>query len=44
MPFVDKYFRIGHMGITVVERERGDVDKILESLKASIAEAKASKS
>jgi len=39
----DKYFRIGHMGITAVEKERGDVDRIIESLKASITEAKGSK-
>jgi len=39
----DKYFRIGHMGITVVEQARGDVDKIIESLKASVEEARADK-
>jgi len=33
-----KYFRIGHMGITVVDRDRGDVDKILSTLKETLAE------
>ncbi|SJL03718.1 probable AGX1-alanine-glyoxylate transaminase [Armillaria ostoyae] len=28
----DKYFRIGHMGVTVVDAERGDVDKVVASL------------
>ncbi|KAK0238833.1 pyridoxal phosphate-dependent transferase [Armillaria nabsnona] len=28
----DKYFRIGHMGVTVVDAERGDVDKVVTSL------------
>jgi hypothetical protein len=32
-----------HMGITVVDRSRGDVDKIIDSLKATIEEAKAAK-
>jgi alanine-glyoxylate transaminase/serine-glyoxylate transaminase/serine-pyruvate transaminase len=39
----DKYFRIGHMGISVVDPSRGDVDKIVESLKAVVAEALQSK-
>jgi alanine-glyoxylate transaminase/serine-glyoxylate transaminase/serine-pyruvate transaminase len=39
----DKYFRIGHMGISVVDSSRGDVDKIIESLKAVVAEALQSK-
>jgi alanine-glyoxylate transaminase/serine-glyoxylate transaminase/serine-pyruvate transaminase len=39
----DKYFRIGHMGVTVVEPSRGDIDKIVDSLKAVVAEAKESK-
>jgi len=33
-----KYFRIGHMGITAVQPERGDIDKILTSLTESLAE------
>jgi alanine-glyoxylate transaminase/serine-glyoxylate transaminase/serine-pyruvate transaminase len=36
----DKYFRIGHMGITAVETQRGDIDKIINSLKYVIAEAR----
>jgi alanine-glyoxylate transaminase/serine-glyoxylate transaminase/serine-pyruvate transaminase len=40
----DKYFRIGHMGITAVDNKRGDIDKIISSLKESLAEARASKS
>ncbi|TFK39394.1 pyridoxal phosphate-dependent transferase [Crucibulum laeve] len=39
----DKYFRIGHMGVTVVDKQRGDIDRIVEALKESLAEAKASK-
>ncbi|KIJ55397.1 hypothetical protein M422DRAFT_63486 [Sphaerobolus stellatus SS14] len=39
----DKYFRIGHMGITVVDSERGDVDKLIASLKEAITEAKQAK-
>lgn len=31
------------MGITAVDSQRGDIDKIINSLKDSIAEAKASK-
>lgn len=36
----DKYFRIGHMGITVVDPERGDIDKLITSLKEAVAEAR----
>ncbi|KAG5636870.1 hypothetical protein H0H81_006592 [Sphagnurus paluster] len=39
----DKYFRIGHMGVTVVESDRGDVDNIIRVLRESIAEAKSQK-
>jgi len=39
----DKYFRIGHMGITAVDSQRGDIDKIISSLKDSLVEAEASK-
>ncbi|KAF8603763.1 PLP-dependent transferase [Ceratobasidium sp. AG-I] len=35
----DKYFRIGHMGITVTDNSRGDVDKIIKALKTAFAEA-----
>ncbi|TRM65179.1 pyridoxal phosphate-dependent transferase [Schizophyllum amplum] len=30
----DTYFRIGHMGITVVDPSRGDMDHVIDSLKA----------
>lgn len=39
----DKYFRIGHMGASVVDPTRGDVDKIISAVNESLAEAKASK-
>jgi len=39
----EKYFRIGHMGITVTDEERGDVDKVINALKETFAEAAASK-
>ena len=36
----DEYFRIGHMGVTVVnDKERGDLDHLLNSLKESLTEA-----
>ncbi|KAK0550477.1 hypothetical protein OC845_002627 [Tilletia horrida] len=35
----DTYFRIGHMGVTVVDAERGDVDYLLKSLEEAFAEA-----
>ncbi|KAF5369220.1 hypothetical protein D9757_010018 [Collybiopsis confluens] len=37
----DKYFRIGHMGITAVEESRGDVDTVIKALKETLAEARA---
>ncbi|KAI0350681.1 PLP-dependent transferase [Trametes cingulata] len=39
----EKYFRIGHMGVSVVDPQRGDIDKVIAALKESLAEAKASK-
>jgi alanine-glyoxylate transaminase/serine-glyoxylate transaminase/serine-pyruvate transaminase len=39
----EKYFRIGHMGVSVVEQSRGDIDKIISSLKAVVTEALKSK-
>ncbi|THU91493.1 PLP-dependent transferase [Dendrothele bispora CBS 962.96] len=39
----DQYFRIGHMGITAVEKERQDVDKVVQSLKETLEEARAEK-
>lgn len=41
--YKDKYFRIGHMGVSVVQPERGDLDKVITGLKESLADAKASK-
>ncbi|KAH9940932.1 PLP-dependent transferase [Epithele typhae] len=38
-----KYFRIGHMGISAVDKNRADVEKVISALQASLAEAKASK-
>ncbi|CAD6925382.1 unnamed protein product [Tilletia controversa] len=35
----DLYFRIGHMGVTVVNPERGDIDYMLKALEDSLAEA-----
>lgn len=40
----DKYFRIGHMGVSVVNTERGDVDRVIKSLQEVVAEANATKS
>jgi hypothetical protein len=31
------------MGITVVESQRGDIEKVIDSLKDTLAEAKAAK-
>jgi len=39
----DKYIRIGHMGTSVVDAERGDIDMIAKSLQASLNEARAAK-
>lgn len=39
----DKYFRIGHMGISVVDKQRGDIDKVISSLQEALQEARASK-
>lgn len=41
--YKDKYFRIGHMGVTAVNPERGDLDKLIAALKDSVREAIASK-
>ncbi|KAK0539142.1 hypothetical protein OC842_001076 [Tilletia horrida] len=35
----DTYFRIGHMGVTVVDSSRGDIDYLLKSLEEAFAEA-----
>ncbi|KAG9312938.1 pyridoxal phosphate-dependent transferase [Chiua virens] len=39
----DKYFRVGHMGISVVDTERGDIDKVSKALEQTLKEARASK-
>jgi aspartate aminotransferase-like enzyme len=39
----DKYFRIGHMGISVVDPSRDDVNKIIKSLEEALEEVKESK-
>lgn len=39
----EKYFRIGHMGATAVDIERGDIDRVIAALNEALAEAKASK-
>jgi len=33
----DMYFRIGHMGITAISRERGDVNRIIDVLREVIS-------
>ncbi|WFC98215.1 hypothetical protein MYAM1_000940 [Malassezia yamatoensis] len=35
----DQYFRIGHMGVSVVDKSRDDVDKVLSNLKEVLSEA-----
>ncbi|CAE6450187.1 unnamed protein product [Rhizoctonia solani] len=37
----DKYFRIGHMGLTATDMTRGDIDRIISALKKAFAEARA---
>lgn len=39
----DKYFRIGHMGVSAVHAERGDIDRVIAGMKESLQEALASK-
>ncbi|OJT02875.1 Alanine--glyoxylate aminotransferase 1 [Trametes pubescens] len=41
--YKEKYFRIGHMGVSVVDAQRDDIDRVIAALKESLAEAKASK-
>ncbi|KAI0788790.1 PLP-dependent transferase [Abortiporus biennis] len=41
--YKDKYFRIGHMGVSVVDPERGDIEKVIKSLGEAIQDALASK-
>ncbi|KAK4686641.1 hypothetical protein P7C73_g3481, partial [Tremellales sp. Uapishka_1] len=35
---VSEYFRVGHMGITVVETKRGDLEKVIKGVKAVLEE------
>ncbi|TFK74906.1 PLP-dependent transferase [Pluteus cervinus] len=35
----DKYFRIGHMGVTATDQQRGDVNAVIQALQESLAEA-----
>lgn len=35
-----QYFRIGHMGVTVTNPERGDIDKVLSSVETVLKAAK----
>jgi len=37
-PIKDTYFRIGHMGISVVNEDRGDVESIIKALGESLNE------
>jgi len=39
----EKYFRVGHMGVSVVDQSRGDIDKVIAGLKESLNEANAEK-
>jgi len=39
----DKYFRIGHMGISVVDPSREDVNKVIKSLEEALEEVKETK-
>ncbi|KAF7308688.1 Aminotran-5 domain-containing protein [Mycena chlorophos] len=36
----DRYFRIGHMGVTVVDAQRGDMQRVTDALKAVFASSK----
>jgi len=39
-----KYIRFGHMGVSVTDESRGEVDKALEALKEGLAEVQQAKS
>ncbi|KAF8557792.1 PLP-dependent transferase [Imleria badia] len=39
----DKYFRVGHMGVSAVDPERGDIGKVENALAETLKEARASK-
>lgn len=36
---VSEYFRIGHMGITAVDRQRGDLEKVVKGIKEVLGKA-----
>ncbi|KIR25189.1 alanine-glyoxylate transaminase/serine-glyoxylate transaminase/serine-pyruvate transaminase [Cryptococcus deuterogattii 99/473] len=36
---VSEYFRIGHMGITAVDRQRGDLEKVVKNIKEVLGKA-----
>ena len=38
-----KYIRFGHMGVSVMDEARGDIDRAIEALKEGLAEAKKAK-
>ena len=35
-----EYFRIGHMGVTAVESERGDLERVVKGIKEALEECK----
>jgi alanine-glyoxylate transaminase/serine-glyoxylate transaminase/serine-pyruvate transaminase len=35
----ETYFRVGHMGVTVTDPSRGDMEKIMKGIKESLQEA-----
>lgn len=39
----DKYFRVGHMGVSVVDSRRGDLDRVIAGITKAIKEAKVEK-
>lgn len=38
-----KYFRIGHMGVTATQRDRGDLEKVVKGIKEALDEVKQSR-
>ncbi|KAK1215466.1 hypothetical protein PQX77_021900 [Marasmius sp. AFHP31] len=40
----DKYFRVGHMGLSAVDTSKGHVDTVIKALKESLEEARAERS
>lgn len=35
----DTYWRVGHMGVTVVDKQRGDIDHVLKSIREALEES-----